>query len=455
MPADISRRLRPFMNLSTTRKSQQILLWMLLAGICGILSSLILQGCANKDTSGLPGKKGMGMMGGGPVPVTVRKVVRRDVPIDLQVVGNVEAYLTIAVKSQISGEITQAFFREGDFVKKGEQLFTIDPRTYQAQLNQVQANLVKDGATLAQARANLVRDQAQQEYAQAQAERYADLYEHKLISKEQVEQMRTNARAVGAGVGADEAAIQSAQATIKATEAAVENAKVMMGYTVIRSPLDGRTGNLDVKQGNVVNTNTSLMTINQVEPIYVTFAVPEDRLKSVRKGQKVTASAQDGGSVSQTGILSFIDNTVDSTTGTIRLKATFSNPDHKLWPGEFVRVTLQLSIQSNALVVPNQVVQTGQDGMYVFVVKSDNTVESRPVVTGARVDQDLVVEKGLEAGETVVLEGQLRLKPGSLVQLAGEGRGGSSGQRGGSGSSGGRGQGRGQGMGRGRGGNAP
>jgi membrane fusion protein, multidrug efflux system len=449
------------MNLNAKRKSNQILLWVLLAGFGGILSSLILQGCANKDTSARPAKKGTGMMGGGPVPVTVRKVVRRDVPIDLQVVGNVEAYLTVTAKSQVSGEITQAFFHEGDFVKKGDQLFTIDSRTYQAQLNQAQANLIKDGATLAQARANLIRDQAQQEYAQAETDRYAKLFDHRLVSKEQVEQIRASARAAGAAVSADEAAIQSAQASMKATEAIVENAKVMMGYTVIRSPLDGRTGNLDVKQGNVVNTNSSLMTINQVEPIYVTFAVPEDRLKSVKKGQKVIVSAQDDASVSQTGTLTFIDNTVDSTTGTIRLKATFPNADHKLWPGEFIRVTLRLATQSDALVVPNQVVQTGQDGMYVFVVKPDNTVESRPVVTGARVDQDLVIEKGLEAGETVVLEGQLRLAPGSRVQLPGEGRGGGGEQRGGGGFSGsggrgqGRGQGKGQGMGRGRGGNAP
>ncbi len=402
------------------KKSREVLMWVLIAS-AGILSSLILQGCKSSNGSTPPVRRGMA---GGAVPVTVRKAVRRDVPIDLHVVGNVEAYLTVTVKSQVSGEITQVFFREGDFVEKGKQLFTIDPRTYQAQLNQIQANLTKDEATLAQAQANLARDQAQEEYAQAEADRYASLLERRLVSKEQAEQMRANARAVAAAVRADAASIQSAEATVKATGAALENARVMLGYTIIRSPLDGRTGNLDAKEGNVISTNTSLMTINKVEPIYVTFSVPEDRLKSVSKGQTVMVSAQDDASPSQTGLVTFIDNAVDSTTGTIRLKATFPNPDHKLWPGEFVRVTLRLATKPNALVVPNQAVQTGQDGMYVFVVKPDRTVESRPVVTGERVDQDLVIEKGLEAGETVVLEGQLRLAPGSRVLLPGEGRGG-------------------------------
>jgi multidrug efflux system membrane fusion protein len=337
------------------------------------------------------------------------------------------------VKSQISGEITQAFFHEGDYVRRDDELFTIDPRLYQAQLNQIQANLAKDQATLAQIQANLARDQAQEKYAQTEAGRYASLYEHRLVSKEQVEQIRANADAVSAAVRADMAAIQSAQATVKATEAAVENAKVMFGYTAIRSPLNGRTGNLDVKQGNVISPNTSLMTINQVEPIYVTFSVPEAQLRSVAKGQKVMVSDQNDSSGSQVGSVSFIDNTVDSTTGTIRLKGTFPNSDHKLWPGEFVRVTLRLATKPNALVVPNQVVQTGQDGTFAFVVKPDRTVESRPVVTGARVDQDLVIESGLQAGETVITEGQLRLAPGMRVQLPGEGRGGRGGRAGGRG----------------------
>ena len=422
----------------TKEKSNHWIAWALFAGFAVLSAALILQGCAGTTTTVRAAKKGDG---GAAVPVTVTKVAQKDVPIDIQAVGNVEAYLTVTVKSQISGEITQAFFHEGDFVKKDNELFNIDPRTYQAQLNQIQANLAKDQATLAQIQANLARDQAQEKYAQTEAARYASLYEHRLVSKEQAEQMRANADAVSAAVRADAAAIQSAQATVKATEAGVENSKVMLTYTAIRSPINGRTGNLDVKQGNVISPNTSLMTINQVQPIYVTFSVPEAQLKSVAKGQKVMVSAQDDASGTQAGEVTFIDNAVDSTTGTIRLKGTFPNSDHKLWPGEFVRVTLRLSTKPNALVVPNQVVQTGQDGTYVFVVKADRTVESRPVVTGARVDQDLVVESGLQVGETVVAEGQLRLAPGMRVQLPGEGRGGrGGGQRGGPGQAGKKGQ---------------
>jgi multidrug efflux system membrane fusion protein len=404
--------------------------WLLLA-VISILMCSLLQGCTTAQSARAARK---GDMRGGAVPVTVTKVVQKDVPVDVQVVGNVEAYLTVTVKSQVNGEITQAFFKEGDFVKKGEQLFTIDQRTYKAQLNQVQANLAKDQAALAQIEANLARDKAQQKYAQSESARYASLFERQLVAREQMEQMSANADASSAAVRADMAAIQSAQATVEATKASLENAKVMLAYTVISSPLDGRTGNMDVKQGNVISSNTSLTTINQVEPIYVTFSVPEAQLKSVSKGQSVMVSTDDDSTPPRVGKLTFIDNTVDSTTGTIRLKATFPNSDHKLWPGEFVHVTLRLRVQPNALVVPNQVVQTGQDGTYAFVVKEDRTVESRPVVTGTRVGEDLVIEKGLQLGETVVTEGQLRLAPGSRVMLASDFRSGQGGgQRGGGG----------------------
>jgi len=198
---------------------------------------------------------------------------------------------------------------------------------------------------------------------------------------------------------------------------------VQRGYTTIRSPIDGRTGNIAVKQGNIVSANTSdLTTINQVEPIYVTFSVPESQLPPIKRYMAegrlpVAATPQADASVEERGILTFVDNSVDATTGMIRLKGTFANKDHKLWPGVFVRVTLRLTTEPNALVVPNQAVQTGQEGPFVFVVKADRTVESRPVVTGARVDQDLVITSGLAPGETVVTEGQLRLAPGIRVQV--------------------------------------
>jgi len=297
----------------------------------------------------------------------------------------------------------------------------VDPRPLKAQLDQMLATLAKNNAQLRQAEANLARDIAQEQYAQAQANRYAKLMQEGVISREQSEQTRTNADAVAQAVSADRAAIESAKAEIVATQATVENYRVQLGYTEIRSPIDGRTGNIMVKQGNVVNANTmDLMTINQVEPIYVTFAVPEAQLRDVKKYMAtgkltVTVIPQEDETGKEVGTLTFVDNAVDPATGTIKLKATFPNNDHKLWPGQFVRVTLRLTTQVNALVVPNQAVQTGQDGEFVFVVKEDRTVESRPVTTSVRIDQDMVVNKGLEFGETVVTEGQLRLSPGARV----------------------------------------
>jgi multidrug efflux system membrane fusion protein len=388
--------------------------WILLTGSVVVLFSFMLDGCTSNESPARAAKKGDG---GGTVPVVVAKAVLKDVPTDVQAVGNVESYLTVTVKAQVSGEITEVFFREGDSVAKGARLFTIDSRTYQGQLNQAQANLNKDQAVLAQLEANLARDQAQEKYAQAAAARHAELFERRLVAKELMEQTRANAEAVSAAVRADMAAIQSARASIEATRAAVENAKVMLGYTVIRSPLDGRTGNIDVKQGNVISPNTTLMTITQLEPIYVTFSVPEARLKEIRKSQPVMVSTQDDPTSQQTGQLTFIDNTVDPTTGMIRLKGTFANKDHKLWPGQFVRATLRLGMKRDSLVVPNQAVQTGQDGPYVFVVKEDRTVESRPVTTGVRAEQNIVIENGLQPGEVVVTEGQLRLAPGTKVGI--------------------------------------
>jgi membrane fusion protein, multidrug efflux system len=236
---------------------------------------------------------------------------------------------------------------------------------------------------------------------------------------------------------------------------------VQLGYTKIYSPITGRTGNLTVKQGNVVTANNmEMMTINQVEPIYVTFAVPESQLTAIKtymaQGKlPVRVKPQDDESAEEVGTLTFVDNTVDMTTGTIKLKGTFPNSDHKLWPGEFVRVILKLTTQRDAITVPNEAVQTGQAGSFVYVVKEDRSVESRPVKVGARVENDMVIDSGLEAGETVVTEGQLRLAPGSKVVVRdgrgpGGGRGGRRGEGGGQGKGEGGGQGRGEGRGEGK-----
>ena len=395
----------------------------------GAACLLLTTGCNQSGAraggpGGQPGGRGRGGENG-PVPVVVATVTSRDVPINVDVIGNVEAYSTISVKAQVGGELTKVSFHEGDFVKKGDQLFSIDARPYDAQLSQAKANLARDTAALSQAQANLARDIANEKYAQDQAKRYKGLFDQGVVSREQADQMASSADALSQTVLADRAAIESAKAQIVADKAAVENVQVQLSYTTITSPIDGRTGSIAVKQGNVVSANTTdLMTITEVQPIYVTFSVPEAQLSEIKRymaeGQlpvHVTSQADPG--LQESGVLTFVDNTVDATTGTIKLKGTFQNKQNKLWPGEFVRVTLGLTTRPHATVVPNQAVQTGQDGQFVYVVKPDQTVEMRPVVTSTRVDQDLVIDRGLQPGETVVTEGQLRLTPGSHVQIQG------------------------------------
>ena len=406
------------------------------ASIIAIL--LILSGCSGNGSSaqaaGKAGPGGRGRGEGGPVPVTVATVTQKDVPIDIQIIGNVEAYSTITVKSQVSGQLTNVYFREGDLVKKGDRMFTIDPRPYQAQISQIEANIERDKAVLKQAEANLQRDIAQQKYAEDQAVRYKKLFDQGVMSREQADQLRSNADAMTQLLGADRAAIDSARAQINSDQAALENARVMLSYTDIRSPIDGKTGNLTIKQGNVVPANTTdLIAINEIQPIYVTFSVPESNLSEIKRYMAagklpVAVTTQDAEPVKENGFLTFVDNNVDPTTGTIKLKGTFANQDRRLWPGQFVHVALRLTTQQNALVVPNQAVQTGQDGTFVYVV-NDGKAEFRPVRTGARVEQELVIAQGLQPGETVVTEGQLRLAPGSRVMLRNGAGGGSPGRR--------------------------
>jgi multidrug efflux system membrane fusion protein len=392
----------------------------------------LLAGCSTGEVSatggpggGRGGKKG----GGADVPVTVAVATQKTVPVDISVIGNVEAYSTISVKAQVGGQLTKVYFHEGDYVKKGDPLFTIDPRPFEAAYNQAVATVAKDEAAIGQAKANLARDAANLRYQQSQATRYSELFKGGIISKDQTEQFTATADATAEAVAADKAAIESAQAELAAAKAAVDSARVQLGYTNIPSPIDGRTGNLAVKQGNVVAaTNLELITITQVEPIYVTFSVPEAQLSDIKRymaerSLAVRAQLQDEVNTQETGVLTFVDNAVDTTTGTIKLKGTFENHDRKLWPGQFVRVTLRLSTRPNAIIVPNQAIQTGQNGTFVWVVKPNRTVEVRNVTASLRVDQDMVVDEGLEAGETVVTEGQLRLAPDSHVVVR-DGRGG-------------------------------
>jgi len=383
--------------------------------------------CTSNTSAAGPGGGGGGRGGrgrggdNGPAPVVTAKAAEKDVPVDLAAIGNVEAYATISIRSQVTGQLENIAFREGDFVKKGELLFTLDRRPFEAALAQAEANLTRDKALLAQSEAQLARDASNAEYMQLTAERQAQLVQRGIISRDQAEQSRAQADATAAVVKADRASIESARAQLVAQQAAVDAARVSLDYTSIKSPIDGRTGNLSVKVGSLVTANnTELITVARVEPVYVTFSVPATHLPTIKRHLtsdplQVIAVPQDADATAATGKLTFVDNAVDMTTDTIKLKATFDNTDRRLWPGQFARVTLRLATLSHALVVPSQAVQTGQDGQYVFVVKPDSTVEQRTVTPGQRVADDIVVQKGLQAGETVVTEGQLRLEPGARV----------------------------------------
>jgi multidrug efflux system membrane fusion protein len=430
---------------------------------CAVVSLVLplVSACNKTSAAGTGGGGRRG--GGGPVPVVVAQVEQKDVPVDLQSIGNVEAYETISVRSQVTGQLTDVLFHEGDYVKKGDHLFTIDPRPFQAALESAQANLVRDQALLSQAEANLTRDAANAEYQQLSSERMAQLAQRGIISKDQAEQSRAQADANAGNVKADKAAIESARAQLAAQQAAVDSAKVSLEYCIIRSPIDGRTGNLAVKSGNLVSANTmEMMTIAQLEPVYVTFSVPAINLPKIKQFMaegklSVSATPQDSQLEPAAGALTFIDNTVDQTTDTIKLKGTFKNTDRRLWPGQFARVALRLTTIENATVVPQQAVQSGQDGPFVFVVKSSDggqSVEQRPITAGQHVADDVVVEKGLKPREVVVVEGQLRLENGTKVQLSdtngqtaggkggrGGGRGGGNGGGKGSGGNGGGGKG--------------
>jgi multidrug efflux system membrane fusion protein len=320
----------------------------------------------------------------------------------------------------LQGELTRVAFSEGQDVKKGDLLFEIDPRPYQQAVSQTEAAIARDQAQAKQAEANLARDVAQSQYAQTQAGRYAKLAAEGVVSKEQNDQMHTSASAADEATHADRAAIESARAAMNADKAAVERAKLDLSYCYIRSPINGRTGNLLIHQGNLVKaTDVNLITINQVQPIYVDFNVPGVTLAEIKRNMsgrlKVVAIPKDG-SAPVSGMLTFVDNNIDTTTGTILLKGTFANDDRKLWPGEFLDVVLTLRTDSNAIVAPSQAIQTGQQGQFVFAVNQDQRAESRVVKVAWRVGDEVVIESGLKPGERVVTDGQLRLIQGSKIK---------------------------------------
>jgi multidrug efflux system membrane fusion protein len=384
-------------------------------------------------------------------PVEVTAAVQKIVPVQLRAIGNVQAYSTVSVKSRIAGQLIRVYFKEGQDVKTRELLFTIDPRPFESALKQAEANLERDVAQVkqaeadlaknialvAQAESNLEKDAVQAKNAEVEAKRYEFLIEKKVVAKQQYDQFRTNAEALDASVRADkaslesakaavresQAAVENAKATVRADRAVVENARIQLGYCSIRSPMNGRTGSLIVQEGNMIKENDiAMVVINQITPIYVAFSVPEQHLAEIKKYMaggklKVEAVIPNDEARPENGTISFIDNTIDTATATIRLKGTFANKEKRLWPGQFVRVVLTLTEEPNAIVVPSQAIQTGQEGQYVFVVKPDLTVESRPVVLGLTLNNETIIQKGIHPGENVVTDGQLHLYPGAKVEI--------------------------------------
>jgi multidrug efflux system membrane fusion protein len=330
------------------------------------------------------------------VPVTVAAAKQETVPLRLAAIGNVEAFSTVALKARIDGQIVSVNIRDGQPVKKGEVLFRIDPRSYEAALRQAEANALRDAAA---------RDQAR-----SQERRYQELLEKNFVSKEAYAQIRTNA--------------ETAEATAKASQAGLENARLNLEYCTIASPLDGFIGKVLLQAGNLAKANDAspLVIINQVRPIYVNFAVPEQNLPEVRKYQsagplRVEVLSPDTRGNPVAGQLIFIDNAVDPSTGTIRLRAQFDNADAALWPGQFVNVSLRLHEQVDAIVIPSQAVQTGPQGQYVYVIDQEQTAQVRRIEVTRTDGERTVVAKGLAKDERVVTQGQLRLGPKVKVQI--------------------------------------
>lgn len=375
---------------------------------------------------------GRGARGGGDVvPVEVASVTQQDIPIQIKSIGNVEALSTVAVRSQVEGTLLRVGFAPGQEVKKGDLLFTIDPRPLQAQLSQAEANLLKSMAAVRQGNDIVARDEATLANDRLAVNRDLKLVEAGVIPREQYDNDLAKQRADEATVRADQSAVANLQAAQKAEQASVENARIQLSYTTIRAPLAGKTGNLAVTTGNLVRANdtTPMVTITTSSPIYVTFSVPERDLVRIRQatgkeGLEVQGEIPGDESNPVKGRLSLVDNTVDPATGTVRLKATFINDDRRLYPGQFVNVVLTLGMANQATVVPSQAVQVGQDKSFVWVVKADGTAEMRTVKTGATVASMTMIDDGLKPGEQVVTDGQLRIVPGAKVQAKAKGPGG-------------------------------
>ena len=391
-----------------TRRSALILL--------SSIGLLYLSGCSKQEAPRAAGPPPA-------TPVAAVNAVMESVPTEIRVVGTVEASAIVQVKSQIAGQLERVAFTEGQNVSKGDLLFVIDSRPYQEAVRQAEAAVERDQALINQAEAAVARDTAQAQFMATDAARYAELSKAGVVSKSQADQTRTNAEVSKEAARATQAAIASARASLVSDQAAVAAAKLNLSFCQITAPISGRVGNLLVHQGNLVKVNdVPLVVIHQVSPVFVNFSVPEQHLATIRRlstGRKlpVRVFAKDNPSQAAAGHLAVIDNAVDTTTGTIRLKAEFENANRTLWPGQFVTTVLTLDTIQNAIVVPVEAVQAGQNGPFVFVVNAEQKAEVRPVKTGLVLGEKTIIEQGVSAGEKVVVDGQLRLAPGFPVTL--------------------------------------
>lgn len=354
-------------------------------GISAALGALFLAACGRETPLPPPPPKA----------VSVAKAVTRDVPIYLDEIGNCTAYETVTIQPQVSGPIVEIHFTDGDDLKKGELLFTIDPRPYQAALDKAQATLAQD--------------RAKHEYDESQLKRSEELSKTKVVSAQDLDSARSNA--------------QASSSTVQSDEAAVEQAQINLDYCSIRSPIEGRASKRMVDLGNVVSANTTpLLLIQRQDPIYADFTIPENSLPRVREfisagTLKVQAGFPDNPSKNRVGAFNFLDSGVQQSSGTVRMRAIFKNEDRLFWPGQFVNIRILLDTIKDAVLVPNEAVQVGSNGHYVFVVKQDLTVDLRPVKPGQRQGDAVVVSEGVQPGETVVVTGQIALAPGAKVDV--------------------------------------
>ncbi len=409
--------------------------WLYLLG----LSTAVFTGCTNKAA-----QQGFERP---PAPVSVTEAVMQDVPNYIDAIGKTVAREVVSIQPQVSGRILKINFTDGANVKKGDLLFTIDTRPFEANLRQKQANVSKDLALKKQAEANLAKDLAQSKYGDIETKRYATLVEQGVVSREQYDQIRSNAESLKATVEADRAAIHSAEESIKVDTAAVDSVKVELSYCYIRSPIDGRAGQRLVDIGNVVNpggssgggasntanggnsgSSNSLLVIERIDPIYGDFTIPQDNLavvqQQMRQGTLKTEVRLPDATDPIAGQLTFLDNAVQSGTGTINLRATIPNSDHRFWPGRFVNIRLVLSTIHGAVLVPATAPQMSAKGSFVYVIKQDSTAEQRQVTLGQRQGDLVVIEKGVEPGERVVTVGQIGVTPGGKVRVEQPGQSG-------------------------------